>query len=45
MIGESEIIVGYYTYLSLEDMIDGKEVYRYAMTQDTYLASSYLFVF
>jgi precorrin-3B C17-methyltransferase len=36
-IGESEIIIGYYTYVSLvEDMIDGKEVYRYGMTQETY---------
>ena len=31
----SEIIVGYDTYVSLvEDLITGKEVYRYAMTQE-----------
>jgi precorrin-3B C17-methyltransferase len=36
-IGESEITIGYYTHVSLvEDMIDGKEVYRYGMTQETY---------
>src|SRR5688572_14433298 len=35
VIEESEIIVGYDTYVSLvEDLIDGKEVYRYAMTQE-----------
>ena len=35
VIQESEIIVGYETYVSLvEDLIDGKEVYRYAMTQE-----------
>lgn len=34
-IEESEIIVGYETYVSLvEDLIKGKEVYRYAMTQE-----------
>jgi len=38
VIGVSEIIVGYYTYVSLvEDMIDGIEFYRYAITQETYL--------
>ncbi|HEY7696583.1 MAG TPA: precorrin-3B C(17)-methyltransferase [Nitrososphaeraceae archaeon] len=35
VIAESEIIVGYDTYVSLvEDLIQGKEVYRYAMTQE-----------
>ena len=35
VIEQSEIIVGYDTYVSLvEDLIVGKEVYRYAMTQD-----------
>lgn len=35
VIEASEIIVGYDTYISLvEDLIDGKEVYRYAMTQE-----------
>src|SRR5919205_583348 len=35
VIEESEIIVGYDTYVSLvEDLIAGKEVYRYAMTQE-----------
>src|ERR1051325_4686629 len=35
VIKESEIIVGYDTYVSLvEDLIQGKEVYRYAMTQE-----------
>ncbi|MDW0156090.1 MAG: precorrin-3B C(17)-methyltransferase [Nitrososphaeraceae archaeon] len=35
VIEESEIIVGYDTYVSLvEDLIEGKEVYRYAMTQE-----------
>ena len=34
-IGESDTIVGYDTYVSLvEDLIVGKEVYRYAMTQE-----------
>ena len=34
-ISESEIIIGYETYVSLiEDLIDGKEVYRYPMTQE-----------
>ncbi len=34
-IEESQIIVGYETYVSLvEDLINGKEVYRYAMTQE-----------
>jgi len=34
-IEESEIIVGYETYVNLvEDLINGKEVYRYAMTQE-----------
>lgn len=34
-IEESDIIVGYETYVSLvEDLIEGKEVYRYAMTQE-----------
>ncbi|HEY6535399.1 MAG TPA: precorrin-3B C(17)-methyltransferase [Candidatus Nitrosocosmicus sp.] len=35
VIEESKIIVGYETYVSLiSDMIDGKEVYRYPMTQE-----------
>ena len=35
VIEASEIIVGYDTYISLvEDLIYGKEVYRYAMTQE-----------
>lgn len=35
VIEASEIIVGYDTYISLvEDLIGGKEVYRYAMTQE-----------
>lgn len=35
VIEESEIIVGYDTYVSLvEDLISGKEVFRYAMTQE-----------
>src|SRR6187401_1006664 len=35
VIKESEIIVGYETYVSLvEDLINGKEVYRYPMTQE-----------
>ena len=35
VIEESEIIVGYDTYVSLvEDLIQGKEIYRYAMTQE-----------
>src|ERR671918_1592785 len=35
VIEESEIIVGYDTYVSLvEDLIQGKEVYRYPMTQE-----------
>jgi precorrin-3B C17-methyltransferase len=35
VIEESEIIVGYETYVGLvEDLIQGKEVYRYAMTQE-----------
>jgi len=35
VIEKSEIIVGYDTYVSLvEDLITGKEVYRYAMTQE-----------
>jgi precorrin-3B C17-methyltransferase len=35
VIEESEIIVGYDTYVSLvEDLIEGKEVYRYPMTQE-----------
>jgi precorrin-3B C17-methyltransferase len=35
VIEESEIIVGYDTYVSLvEDLIAGKEIYRYAMTQE-----------
>lgn len=34
-IEESNIIVGYETYVSLiEDLIDGKDVYRYPMTQE-----------
>ena len=32
---ESEVIIGYDTYVSLiEDLIEGKEVYRYPMTQE-----------
>src|ERR687887_1032098 len=35
VIEESEVIIGYDTYVSLvEDLIAGKEVYRYAMTQE-----------
>src|SRR5919202_4308928 len=35
VIEESEVIVGYDTYVSLvEDLVAGKEVYRYAMTQE-----------
>ena len=35
VIEESEVIVGYETYVGLvEDLIQGKEVYRYAMTQE-----------
>jgi precorrin-3B C17-methyltransferase len=35
VIEESKIIVGYETYVSLvEDLIEGKEVYRYPMTQE-----------
>jgi precorrin-3B C17-methyltransferase len=35
VIEESEIIVGYDTYVSrIEDLIQGKEVYRYPMTQE-----------
>ena len=35
VIEESQIIVGYETYVSLvEDLINGKEVYRYPMTQE-----------
>jgi precorrin-3B C17-methyltransferase len=35
VIEESQIIVGYETYVGLvEDLIQGKEVYRYAMTQE-----------
>jgi len=35
VIEESEVIIGYDTYVSLvEDLIVGKEIYRYAMTQE-----------
>jgi len=35
VIEESEVIVGYETYVGLvEDLVAGKEVYRYAMTQE-----------
>lgn len=35
VIEESQVIVGYETYVGLvEDLIHGKEVYRYAMTQE-----------
>ena len=35
VIEESEVIIGYDTYVSLvEDLISGKEVYRYPMTQE-----------
>ncbi|MEM3094023.1 MAG: precorrin-3B C(17)-methyltransferase [Nitrososphaera sp.] len=35
VIDESQVIIGYDTYVSLvEDLIIGKEVYRYAMTQE-----------
>ena len=35
VIEESDTIVGYETYVKLvEDMIEGKDVYRYAMTQE-----------
>jgi precorrin-3B C17-methyltransferase len=34
-IEESQIVIGYETYVSLiEDLIEGKEVYRYPMTQE-----------
>ena len=34
-IEESDTIVGYETYVGLvEDLIQGKDVYRYAMTQE-----------
>ena len=35
VISQSEIVVGYETYVSLiEELLQGKEVYRYAMTQE-----------
>ena len=35
VIEESNTIVGYETYVNLvQDLIDGKDVYRYAMTQE-----------
>ena len=35
VIGESDTIVGYETYVNLvQDLIEGKDVYRYAMTQE-----------
>ena len=35
VIEESQIIVGYETYVSLvEDLIGGKQIYRYPMTQE-----------
>ena len=35
VIDESDTIVGYETYVNLvQDLIDGKDVYRYAMTQE-----------
>jgi precorrin-3B C17-methyltransferase len=35
VIAESEVIIGYDTYISLiEDLVDGKEIYRYPMTQE-----------
>src|SRR2546425_9642703 len=35
VIEESDTIVGYETYVSLvEDLIEGKEIHRYAMTQE-----------
>jgi len=35
VIDESQVIIGYDTYVSLiEDLLAGKEVYRYAMTQE-----------
>ena len=35
VIEESDTIVGYTTYVNLvENLIDGKDVYRYAMTQE-----------
>ena len=35
VIEESDTIVGYETYVNLvQDLIEGKDVYRYAMTQE-----------
>jgi len=35
VITESDTIVGYETYVNLvQDLIEGKDVYRYAMTQE-----------
>src|SRR5262245_13120423 len=35
VIEESEVVIGYDTYISLvEDLIEGKEIYRYPMTQE-----------
>lgn len=35
VIGESDIVIGYDTYISLiEELIRGKEIYRYPMTQE-----------
>ena len=35
IISESDIIIGYETYVNLvSDLIEGKTVYRYAMTQE-----------
>ena len=35
VIGESEVVIGYDTYITLiEDLIVGKEIHRYPMTQE-----------
>ena len=40
-IKQSDTIVGYETYVNLvKDLISGKDVYRYAMTQEVELCSS-----
>ncbi len=39
VIEESDTIVGYETYVNIvQDLIEGKDVYRYAMTQEVELA-------
>ena len=43
VIRESDIIIGYETYVNLvSDLIEGKTVYRYAMTQEVERAISVL---